>query len=944
MIRRYLYIALVFSAAVLSAQDRGVKVHPGQEEVIAALPGQIITSSFIVTNNTREPIELTPVLNLPGGWQSLLEESPFELAPGAVETRLISCFIPGKTTTGTYPLTYRVEGRELPSISDEISLQVRIEALRKLTIQLLAAEDVTIAGRQTECLLQVGNESNLAGRVVVSADCRSAKVVSVDPENILLEPGESRQVRVLLDTDAGQKYAVKVPVQFRAEMAADPSVSASTGHLFDIIPRVTRKEDGYHRLPAELSLRGVTYSGEKSRGALQGEISADGFLDQGERHKLLFNLRGPDIYGVSIYAQRERLFAGYEQDNGHVYGGDRPYTLSFLTERARYGRGAEAAVSLKGWTLGGYALTSLWRKDAVHQRAAYLSYAFSERARVQGNYLDKRGGDGEGSIVSVEGDLEFLRNNRLHGEFASADAGGGNQEAVNLELQGELGPADYLFTLITAGREFPGYYRDTRFFSANAGVTLLKNLRIAGNMRRDRQNYAMDTTRFSAPLSYYSQFGCTYGIGDHLTFGVDQIQSLREDRMPQPRFYYKETYTRVTAGLYYTKFSLQLRGEFGTTRNFLTGSRNASQTFTGSLNYRPARDIRISGFVNYFRDARYADGPEQRVIAGTSLAMKFTTGTSLMFTYRNNFSPENYFMDRNLFELKVRQQLFGTHAFSLKARQTLLRYQDNRKDVAVIAEYTVPMGIPLSRKQDRGGISGYVLDGMTGRPVADVVVMINGVSAVTNRRGLYRFPALKPGEYYLNVDRQQLGMYRITAEVLPRQIAIEAEKQQRFDIHVMPTSRLSGSILQYEFTETTDLNGIYDVENMNNNTPSEKPVEEEEKEELKFEPVRGLPGVVVDLERGEERHRRISDRAGYFYIDDIRPGTWTLRIYPYNIPAYHQIEHQVCEIVLEPGEEHHTLVRVLPRRRKLQIIEDGGTIEVRQPLPSASQPDKGAPR
>ena len=44
------------------------------------------------------------------------------------------------------------------------------------------------------------------------------------------------------------------------------------------------------------------------------------------------------------------------------------------------------------------------------------------------------------------------------------------------------------------------------------------------------------------------------------------------------------------------------------------------------------------------------------------------------------------------------------------------------------------------------------------------------------------------------------------------------------------------------------------------------------------------------------------------------------------MPQYHYLEKDTFEIELAPGEKKEILIRVLPRKRTIQMIEEGETL------------------
>ena len=91
-----------------------------------------------------------------------------------------------------------------------------------------------------------------------------------------------------------------------------------------------------------------------------------------------------------------------------------------------------------------------------------------------------------------------------------------------------------------------------------------------------------------------------------------------------------------------------------------------------------------------------------------------------------------------------------------------------------------------------------------------------------------------------------------------------------------------------------------------------------------------MEGIVVELERDDEKHRRVTDSRGLFEMGNLRPGRWILKIYPTNLPEFYFIENSVVDIELGSGDKRVELIRVLPKKRKLKMIQDVGTLEIIQ--------------
>lgn len=87
--------------------------------------------------------------------------------------------------------------------------------------------------------------------------------------------------------------------------------------------------------------------------------------------------------------------------------------------------------------------------------------------------------------------------------------------------------------------------------------------------------------------------------------------------------------------------------------------------------------------------------------------------------------------------------------------------------------------------------------------------------------------------------------------------------------------------------------------------------------------VRRIGNTLVELYDEKETLRQVTDQNGWFSFEDLRPGRWILRVHADNLPDRYYLEQRELDFELKPGEEKGIEVRVLPRLRPIQIIEEG---------------------
>jgi hypothetical protein len=176
----------------------------------------------------------------------------------------------------------------------------------------------------------------------------------------------------------------------------------------------------------------------------------------------------------------------------------------------------------------------------------------------------------------------------------------------------------------------------------------------------------------------------------------------------------------------------------------------------------------------------------------------------------------------------------------------------------------------------------------------------------------------------VSIERNSIGLDRVTAAKLPMLVAVEEGKTADVEIGVLRSARLRGKLSLLEFqTEKADRSGQSAVFVSAPGggdrvvSPDVKPVE-----------VGGLAEVLLEFTRqdtlgtvGQEILRLVTDKDGEFSLGDLRPGMWNVKVYDYNLPAFHYLDQPEFSIELKPGGEVSLPINVLPRLRQIQMIE-----------------------
>ena len=241
--------------------------------------------------------------------------------------------------------------------------------------------------------------------------------------------------------------------------------------------------------------------------------------------------------------------------------------------------------------------------------------------------------------------------------------------------------------------------------------------------------------------------------------------------------------------------------------------------------------------------------------------------------------------------------------------------------------------MPVSKRKGIGVIKGKVHDaGAPDRPgLPDVILTANGATAVTGQNGEFIFPALPPGNYALRVVRSSIGLDRVTECKLPILVGVQDGQTTQLDIGVIEAARVAGTVTVFPANGNGNGNGyrVHDGKaayvvgdprssngNDNGNGNGYTGSGENSREPW------GLPNVLIELASGEEVLRTITDYQGQFLFEGLRPGEWRLKVYDHNLPPYHYVENSEIHRELRPAEAEEVSIEVLPRSRRIRMIED----------------------
>jgi hypothetical protein len=333
--------------------------------------------------------------------------------------------------------------------------------------------------------------------------------------------------------------------------------------------------------------------------------------------------------------------------------------------------------------------------------------------------------------------------------------------------------------------------------------------------------------------------------------------------------------------------------------------------------------------------------------AGLALSLRPNKRLRLDLSYaRYGFRESERRQDQK--ELIADYALPDGRSWALRVRQgTQLSHES---DTAYLLEYSIPFGIPVGRKKSIGSISGRVYDAHdSARPgVANVIPSVGDMTAVTDAAGRFQFPALRPGTYALLVDSGSIGLHRVTTSKLSMMVEVRGGRTTSVEIGVDEAARVTGAVLLYPgngagnggnngSAAVLSDSGVYVIGdrrratngnangngNGNGHPNGAQRGNGNGRDANAPEGPIGLGNLLVEISDGDRVMRAFTDTRGRFSFQGLHPGLWQLKVYDHGLPSQHHFGTAEMELTLKPGVSAEVTFRVVPRMRRVIIIDEG---------------------
>jgi hypothetical protein len=896
MIRKYL-INIVFLLFFSIANVYGERLHlstPIQKEV-QVKPGKVCSILYKLDNDFDEQKTVSTRLILPDNWQVVTFQEHQVLAAHESKTGLFSFRVPEYTTAGQYVVSYEIAGISDKSPSTSFDVMVKVKEVVELSMELVSSIDHVVAGNQASASFIVRNEGNSPQTVLLEG----SNCLINGNNTFQLDPGASRIVRVNAKSPDSYTRVASQSFRITARVSGQEEVFTDLFHNYKVIPIKEPPTDLFFRFPVEVSLRYIfrNYKDDFHSG-FQGQIYGNGFLDMAKTKQLTFLARGPDQFNLSVLGMYDQYYVAYHQKEFSVFIGDKTYRLSPLTEMSRYGRGAEGQLRIKRVEIGSFYQQPRFYPGIRDEMAGYINVRFYKENAIGISYLRKRYSENseDAHLFSLRANLKPFANTVMDVELSKGFIGDKSDYGFYTAFIGNWGKVNVSATVLYAGKDYPGYYTNSLFYTVMANWRITKRLNVSLNARQDFKNAVMDTLYGTAPYNQGYYIGAGYIFKNDITLRLYYDYKERIDRAVKKKFHYREHVVRLYYSHDIRRFNYSLNAEVGKTENILITSGNRfsdAYRLAVDLYYRIGDRIQLSAMGSFMSNNRYTETTQNLWVVGGSISGRISNKLYLFIRYQSDYEVEEYYRDRSIFTANIDWYISRNHKLSAIGNYALVQKQLDLKDYSAGFTYTYRFGVPLKRMSEAGSISGKI-NNISAKSIEGIILNLNGHSVITGQDGSFTLNNLAPGNYFLLIDRSTVEFDELPDIQTPIEVEVKAGEETFITFGMTTAAKVKGKIeVENGGKQSKILGGDDDVGHL-----------------------------ILELTNDEESIKIISDEKGEYIFPLVRPGEWQLKVYPNGLAKNYRLEKENFQLELKQGEQIDIPIKLIKKKRNIIFVNN----------------------
>ncbi|UBM57476.1 hypothetical protein LAG90_11665 [Marinilongibacter aquaticus] len=800
---RHLIAVLVFVLPIIGLGQQLPRI------TAVNLPDSIDTESFFsffieIHDSRGLPENLNAQLELPENWKIVNSR---EILREPVRVRNLYTVQNGFQLTGNYPIRFRFRD----SFGQSHIKQFLVFVRKKQDIVLFSESvpQFMKVGDTLDVDLQVLNRGNGTEVIDLQTNFPDAEISS---HSLKLAPFEKETVHIRKPIFPISSSYESMNLTVRAETKSNLNKVHSTNVLvFD--SRKKNKVDDRLRFPIYFGGRYNYYTDSQNKqNAYQLLAGGQGFLDRRENNWLSFTLRGPNTIEFPALGLYDLYQLNYRyKKQTELYAGDFQLRFTRLLSQNRFGRGAYISQEFGPVGLKAFYLKPRFYAPSKENYGGQFSYAFNPLFRVSTSYFHKsliREGQSSAHEIVNLGTAYTGKNL----EFDFEVAGDNRVEKESLGTFGTLSfsPKRFRFqqTFIFAGRDFNGFYTNSRFLNSSLNYQLSKAFSIGFNGYYSRLNPNFDILSFqNSPESKSYMLFFNFVPSPKHNILINLSRQDKKDVAAFQQYNYSENYAMLMYRLQLRRFSLTAQQRLGQLTNRLTENRFNQAQISYSSWLQPEFSFgafSLGGFFNYENSSRFSQISERQKMYFYGGNIGFHPSESFDFraSYRNNFAPDELFRQRTLLNASLRYKT-RFHEFIAQANSFILPYGNLQNIAYFSVSYILHLYPKLKSSKGLSHISGNLI-GNNPNEVANKIIQLNDRLYLTDKNGHFEFRDIEPAKYTLNVRQDMLASEGlITQKNLPQDIDLQPNQDYIVDVEIQKASRIDGQIVLQNVPENS---------------------------------------------------------------------------------------------------------------------------------------------
>jgi hypothetical protein len=914
---------LVLAQTALAADE--INITPGQRQVTVNKPG-IITLRFEVENRSGQTQQLEEQLTLPEGWELITNTAPFLLSNGARDVRLVHVTAPPGTAAGTYMIGYQVTASNNGGVTSSQTVAVQMEEQAGVNLTASAPPGSLLGGESFTVDFTLENTGNHRVTYQLSSNDEENYITSVEPRSVSIAAGESSNITVkgTIPRDITETTSYRINLEARG---GGKLAQAST--TIPLIARTSKGLGKYQKLPGKLTTRYTRQTRQNTDGSntssyqAQAEYYAHGAIDPEGKHNIEIRARnGKNSSDVTNSEQQSEYQFKYQNGVWEVSTGNQNFHASNLSGNSLSGVGVEATYTprnkkqRKPLAVRAFSGRSC-PGDTTHEKVSGATANYQWEHFDAGVSIIEHSKEATATTPASKETVKAVNggwhnnNIRIHSEAAEDNDG----HAWSIDASGQWKKISLSTSYLKADPTFDGSSTDALQSYSTARYQLDDQTSIEANTRHTRNNLRQDITQeVRDDREHQVRVSRRFGQDQQIEVSLGQRLRTEKDLRITPTTDRTISDTSLEYQQQFEKFFVRAKLARGSRKDRIkSSSRGTSGGLT--ISWKPTAKLSANASLAI---SNGLDSDGKNISVGANATYQLNKHTAFSgYWQRSKNTGDNTHADS--FEAKLTHETKQLGTIGLGIRRTNNLASDGRtgRDNMFLAEYSVPLDMPIRRRRNIGSVDGKVHYAEDQRPASDIVVQMGGQYAVTDQNGTFHYPDVLAKDYTLNVDstRSNSEGYMLTENGAEASVNVLAGQTSKPTFELHRASRVTGKIQTYAPNTQVAVLGTKE-------TPST------------LTPQKGLGMVLVELRPvGDVGKRIVYKRTtlydGSFSFAGIPPGNWELVVVDSDkVPDNYRFEQTMFAVNLNQGGDQEILVRALPMIQNIKKTGPTGGFNV----------------